>query len=73
MLRVLKNLFRRLYNLKLPKIKPLHAEWLVKVYTDIQDRGSLIKKVFQKAGITADALSMDYLMNKNPFDEDDIS
>jgi len=34
-------------------------------------RGSLIKKVFQKAGIT-DALSMDYLMNKNPFDEDDI-
>jgi len=55
----------------LSKIKPLHAEWLVKVYTDIQDRGSLIKKVFQKAGIT-DALSMDYLMNKNPFDEDDI-
>ena len=28
-------------NLKLSKIKPLHAEWLVKVYTDImQDRGS---------------------------------
>lgn len=71
MLRLLKKLFRRLYNLKLSKIKPLHAEWLVKVFTDIQDRGSLIKKVFQKAGIT-DALSMDYLMNKNPFDEDDI-
>ena len=45
-------------NLKLSKIKPLHAEWLVKVYTDMQDRGSLIKKSFQKAGIT-DALSMD--------------
>ena len=29
------------------------------------------KKGFQKAGIT-DALSMDYLMNKNPFDGDDM-
>ena len=58
-------------NLKLSKIKPIHAEWLVKVYTDIQDRGSLIKKSFQKAGIT-DALSMDYSMNKNPFDKDDM-
>ena len=29
------------------------------------------KKSFQKAGIT-DALNMDYLMNKNPFDEDDM-
>ena len=29
-----------------------------------------LKKGFQKAGIT-DALSMDYLMNENPFDEDD--
>ena len=29
------------------KIKPLHAEWLVKVYTDMQNRGSLIKKGFQ--------------------------
>ena len=57
-------------NLKLSKIKPLHAEWLVKVYTDMQDRGSLIFLSFQKAGIT-DSLSMDYLMNKNPFDEDD--
>ena len=55
------------------KIKPLHAEWLVKVYTDMQDRGSLIKKGFQKAGITdALTLSMDYLMNENPFDEDDM-
>jgi len=43
----------------------------VKVYTYMQDRGSLIKKGFQKAGIT-DALSMDYLMNKNPFDGDDM-
>ena len=60
-------------NLKLSKIKPLHAEWLVKVYTDMQNRGSLIKKGFQKAGITdALTLSMDYLMNENPFDEDDM-
>lgn len=29
-------------NLKLSKIKPLHAGWLVKVYTDMHDRGSLI-------------------------------
>ena len=39
-------------KVKLSKIKPLHAEWLVKVYTDMQDRGSLIKKGFQKAGFT---------------------
>ena len=26
-------------NLMLSKIKPLHAEWLVKLYTDMQDRG----------------------------------
>ena len=31
-------------NLKLSKIKPLLAEWLVKVYTYMQDRGSSIKK-----------------------------
>ena len=60
-------------NLQLSKIKPLHAEWLVKVYTDMQDRGSLIKKGFQKAGITdALTLSMDYLMNENPFDVEDM-
>ena len=35
-------------NLKLSKIKPLHAEWLVKVYTEMQDRGSLIKKKVSK-------------------------
>ena len=37
-------------NLMLSKIKPLHAEWLVKLYTDMQDRGySLIfKKVSRK-------------------------
>ena len=29
-------------DLKLSKIKLLHAEWLVKVYTDMQDRSSLI-------------------------------
>ena len=45
-------------DVKLSKIKPLHAEWVMKVYTDMQDRGSLIFKSFQKAGIT-DALSMD--------------
>ena len=39
----------------------------------MQDKGSLIKKGFQKAGMTdALTLSMDYLMNENPFDEDDI-
>ena len=38
----------------------------------MQDRGSLIFfKGFQKAGIT-DTLSINYLMNENPFDEDDI-
>ena len=58
-------------NLKLSKIKPLHTEWLVKFYTDMQDRRNLIKIGFQKAGIT-DAFSMDYLMNENPFDEDDM-
>ena len=37
-------------NLKLSKIKTLHAEWLVKVYTEMQDRGSLIiKKWFPKS------------------------
>ena len=36
-------------NLKLSKIKPLHAEWLVKVYTEMQDRGSLIIKKFPKS------------------------
>ena len=35
-------------NLKLSKIKPLYAEWLVKVYTDMQDRCSLKKKVSRK-------------------------
>ena len=54
-------------NLKLPKIKPLHTEWLVKVYTDMQDKGSQVVRFFQKAGI-ADALSIDYLLNENPFD-----
>ena len=45
----------------------------MKVYTYMQDRGSLIKKGFQKTGITdALTLSMDYLMNENPFDEDDM-
>ena len=54
------------------KIKPLHAEWLVKVNTEMQDRGSLIKKkVSIKLEIT-DALSMDYFMHENPFDEDDM-
>ena len=38
----------------------------------MQDRGSLnLFKGFQKAGIT-DALSMDNLLNKNPFDEVDM-
>ena len=29
-------------NIRLSKIKPVYAEWLVKVYKDMQDRGSLI-------------------------------
>ena len=37
----------------------------------MQDRPDLIKKGFEKAGINA-ALSMDYLMDENTFDEDDI-
>ena len=36
-------------NLKLSKIKPLHDEWLEKVYTEMQDRSSLIKKRFPKS------------------------
>ena len=39
---------------------------LVKVNTEMQDRGGLIKNTVQKAGIT-DALSMEYLMHDNPF------
>ena len=37
-------------NIKPSKIKPIHAELLVKlkVYTDMQARGSLIKKVSRK-------------------------
>ena len=31
-------------NIKLSKIIPVHAEWLVNVYKDMQDRGSLISK-----------------------------
>ena len=58
-------------NLKLSKLKPMHAEWLVKLYNDMQGRPELIKKGFDKAGITA-ALSMDYLMTENPFDDDDM-
>ena len=37
----------------------------------MQCRPELIKKGFDKARITA-ALSMDYLMTENPFDDDDM-
>ena len=58
-------------NLKLSKLKPLHSEWLVKPYHEMQSKGDLIRKGFDKAGIT-DALNMDYLMPENPFDDEDM-
>ena len=58
-------------NLKLSKLKPLHSEWLVKLYHEMQSKGDLIRKGFDKAGIT-DALNMDYLMPENPFDDEDM-
>ena len=41
----------------------------------MQDQGglTLIKNGFQNAGITiTDALSMEYLMHNNPFEENDL-
>ena len=50
---------------------------VIKVYTEMQDQGgtTLIKNGFQNVGITisiTDALSMEYLMHDNPFEEDDL-
>ena len=45
-------------NLKLSKLKPLHSDWLVKLYHEMQSKGELIRKGFDKAGIT-DALNME--------------
>ena len=47
----------------------MHASWLVQVYQDMQDKRALIVKGFEKAGII-DALSMDYLLEENSFDDD---
>ena len=52
-------------NLKLSKLKPMHADWLFQLYNDMQSRPELIKKGFDKAGITA-ASSMGYLMDEIP-------
>ena len=49
----------------------MHASWLVQVYQDVQNKRALIVKGFEKAGII-DALSMDYLLEENPFDDDDM-
>ena len=63
-----------IFNLRLPRsllrsyYLPPH---LVKVYTEMQDRGVQIKYGFQKVGIT-DALSMEYLMHDNPLDGGDL-
>ena len=48
----------------------MHASWLVHVYHDMQNKRALIVKGFEKAGII-EALSMDYLLEENPFDDDD--
>ena len=48
----------------------MHASWLVQVYQDVQNKRALIVKGFEKAGII-DALSMDYLLEENPFDDND--
>ena len=57
-------------RVRLSKVKPMHASWLVHVYHDMQNKRALIVKGFEKAGII-DALSMDYLLEENPFDDDD--
>ena len=53
----------------------MHAAWLLQVYQDVQNKRALIVivivKGFEKAGII-DALSMDYLLEENPFDDDDM-
>ena len=60
-------------NLKFSKLKLLHSDWLVKLYHEMQSKGELIRKGFDKAGIT-DALNMDHLMPvpENPFDDEDM-
>ena len=58
-------------NIKLSKLKPLHSDWLVKLYHEMQSKGELIRKGFDKSGIT-DALNMDNLMPENPFDDEDM-
>ena len=58
-------------DVRLSKVKPMHASWLVHVYHDMQNKRALIVKGFEKAGII-DALSMDYLLGENPFDDDDM-
>ena len=58
-------------NLKLSKLKLLNSDWLEKLYHEMQSKGELIRKGFDKAGIT-DALNMDYLMPENPFDDEDM-
>ena len=45
-------------DVRLSKVKPMHASWLVHVYHDMQNKRALIVKGFEKAGII-DALSMD--------------
>ena len=49
----------------------MHASWLVHVYHDMQNKRALIVKGFEKAGII-DALSMDYLLEENLFDDGDV-
>ena len=59
-------------DIRLSKVKPMHASWLVQVYQyNMQNKRELIVKGFEKAGII-DALSMDYLLEENPFDDDDM-
>jgi hypothetical protein len=48
-----------------------YAQFLGFGNQDMQNKRALIVKGFEKAGII-DALSMDYLLDENPFDDDDM-
>ena len=58
-------------DVRLSMVKPRHAAWLLKVYQGVQNKRVLIVKGFEKAGII-DALSMDYLLEENLFDDGDV-
>ena len=55
---------------KISTLRPLHAQWIVDLFKEMQEKQELIVKGFRKAGII-DALSMDYLFEDDPFLEDD--